>query len=65
MSKNKETGYNEANGDFMAARQTFAPVEVWNINGSMCIAMEDDPIYITREQAKKFFGLCELAQNKE
>ena len=55
----KVTGFKTCSGDFMAARQEKQPVEVWNINGSMCIAVDDDPIYITKEQAKAFFNLTE------
>lgn len=58
--KNLKTGYDEDNGDFMASRQQFGAIEVWNINGSMCIAADDDPIYINKEQAKKFFNLTEI-----
>ena len=54
------TGFNPDNGDFMCHRQTLGSLEVWNINGKMCIAHHDDPIYITKEQAMKFFKLVEL-----
>ena len=30
--------------------------QMFPINGMMCIATEEGPIYITREQARKFFG---------
>tara|TARA_R110002033_G_scaffold88405_1_gene138445 strand:- start:29 stop:223 length:195 start_codon:yes stop_codon:yes gene_type:complete len=57
--KNIQTGFNSSNGDFIAVRQTMPPLEVWNIGGMMCIAHDDDPIYITKEQAMKFFGLTD------
>ena len=57
--KNSKTGFDSDNGDFMASRQTMPELEVWNIGGMMCIAQEDDPIYITKEQAMKFFDLKE------
>ena len=55
--ENSQTGFNSSKGDFMATRQTMPDLEVWNIGGMMCIAHNDDPIYITKEQAMKFFGL--------
>ena len=55
--KNDQTGFNTYNGDFIASRQTMDSVEVWNISGLMCIALHDDPVYITKEQAMKFFDL--------
>lgn len=58
-----KTGFNEDNGDFIALRQNFPALEVWNIGGSMCIAHDDDPIYITKDQAKKFFNLTENNKN--
>lgn len=57
--KNSKTGFDSENGDFIASRQTMEPIEVWNIGGRMCIAQADDPIYITKEQAMKFFGLTD------
>lgn len=54
-----KTGFNPDNGDFICQRQTLSPLEVWNINGNMCIAHHDDPIYITKKQAMKFFNLVE------
>lgn len=51
--------YNPASGDFIAQRQMYEPVVVWNVNGDMCIALDDDPVYITKEQAMKFFGLTD------
>ena len=60
--KNSKTGFDTENGDFMASRQTMSDLEVWKIGGSMCIAHEDDPIYITKEQAIKFFNLKEITQ---
>ena len=60
--KNSKTGFDTENGDFMASRQTMSDLEVWNIGGSVCIAHEDDPIYITKEQAIKFFNLKEITQ---
>ena len=63
---NIKTGFNSDNGDFMASRQTMADIEVWNIGGTigvwniggtMRVAVSDDPIYITKEQAVKFFNL--------
>jgi hypothetical protein len=45
--------------DFTAGRQTFKPIQVWNVNGVMCIAQKDDPIYITKQQAMDFFDLKE------
>lgn len=47
------------NGDFIASRQQLGSVVVWNINGLMCVVLEDDPVYITKEQAMKFFNLVE------
>lgn len=55
------TGYNPDDGDFMAQRQTMPDIEVWNISGNMCIAQGEDPIYITKEQAMKFFNLKEIS----
>ena len=52
-------GFNPDDGDFMAGRQTKEDIQVWNICGHMCIAADDDPIYITKEQAMKFFNLKE------
>lgn len=57
--KNSQTGFDSSDGDFMATRQTMPSIEVWNIGGMMCIAHNDDPIYITKEQAMKFFGLTD------
>ena len=57
--KNSKTVPESDNGDFMASRQTMEPLEVWSIGGKMCIAQADDPIYITKEQAMKFFGLID------
>ena len=59
---NSKSGFNSENGDFMANRQTLPALEVWNIGGNMCIAQEDDPIYITKEQAMKFFNLTNNTQ---
>ena len=60
--KNAQTGFDTDNGDFLAARQRLEDIEVWNINGQMCIACDDDPIYITKENAKKFFNLTEIEE---
>ena len=49
--------YTPGKGDFIASRQQLDDVVVWNIGGSMCIALYDDPVYITKEQAMKFFNL--------
>lgn len=57
--RNSQTGFDSSNGDFMVTRQTMPDLEVWNIGGMMCIAHNDDPIYITKEQAMKFFGLTD------
>ena len=54
---NIKTGFNSDNGDFMASRQIMPDIEVWKIGGKMCVAVSDDPIYITKEQAMKFFNL--------
>ena len=59
---NPRTGFNTKNGDFIANRQQLEPVEVWNIGGNMCVALPDDPVYITKEQAMKFFNLVEAPQ---
>ena len=45
--------------DFVAQRQQMSDVAVWDINGTMCVALPDDPVYITKEQAMEFFGLVE------
>ena len=45
--------------DFKCTRQTKPDLDVWHINGLMCIAHPEDPIYITKEQAMKFFDLKE------
>ena len=45
--------------EFEAVRQLGSPLEVWDIDGVMTIAHPDDPIYITKEQAMKFFDLQE------
>lgn len=54
--------YRPDQGDFIAQRQQKNDVAVWNIGGSMCIALDDDPVYITKEQAMKFFNLKEDKQ---
>lgn len=59
MSNSNNTGFNPDDGDFMAIRQTLPDVEVWKICGKMCIADGEDPIYISKEQAMKFFNLKE------
>jgi len=59
MMKNNSSGFNSEDGDFIASRQMMDDVEVWNIGGKMCIALNDDPVYITKEQAMKFFDLEE------
>ena len=43
--------------NFKCTRQTMPDLDVWHINGLMCIAHHEDPIYITKEQAMKFFDL--------
>tara|TARA_R110000787_G_C13246097_1_gene428833 strand:+ start:108 stop:305 length:198 start_codon:yes stop_codon:yes gene_type:complete len=45
--------------DFKCTRQTMDDLDVWHINGVMCIAHNADPIYITKEQAMKFFDLTD------
>ena len=50
---------NKTHQDFTAVRQRFEPLQVASIGGAMCIMQEDDPIYISKEQAMKFFGLVE------
>ena len=52
--------YNPDDGDFIASRQQMGDVAVWRIGGDMCIALEDDPVYITKAQAMKFFNLTEI-----
>lgn len=51
--------FNPDEGDFLAGVQDSAPVVVWNISGTMCVTGGELPIYITREQAKRFFNLVE------
>jgi len=63
--KNDWTGFDSDKGDFIANRQTMPSLEVWNIGGLMCIAHDDDPIYITKEQAMKFFNLVESKDQNE
>ena len=48
-------------GDFIATAQGGSDIVVWNVSGQMCITSSDGPIYITKEQAKKFFNLTEAA----
>lgn len=48
-------------GDFIATTQGGPGIVVWNVSGQMCITASDGPIYITKEQAKKFFNLTEDA----
>jgi len=57
--------YNPDKGDFIADRQQLESVVVWNIGGSMCIALYDDPVYITKEQAMKFFNLVPNSTNNK
>lgn len=54
-----DCSYRPENGDFIASRQNMPPVVVWNIDGDMVLALSDDPVYITKDQAKKFFNLTE------
>lgn len=54
--------YKPEDGDFIASRQLMPPVVVWNVGGDMVVALSDDPIYITKEQAMKFFNLVEAPQ---
>ena len=37
-------------------------IDVIEVNGDMTICMPDDPIYITKQQAKQFFGLVEAKE---
>jgi hypothetical protein len=43
--------------EFYAVCQLGSPVRVINIGNKMTICATDDPIYITKEQAMKFFDL--------
>lgn len=45
--------------DFLASRQLKDSVEVFPVNGNMAIMLPDDPVYITKQQAMKFFDLIE------
>lgn len=61
ISGHVEPVVSAAGQDFEVCRQMGCNLEVWNIGGMMCIAAEDDPIYITKEQAMVFFDLQEKA----